>query len=545
MKPELLLNEHLGEDALGYLLNLERHQVQELVSNPDRPRWDERREAAIQRLSSVAAQLQDEVARELRWSNWLGSCGDGQSESVGTIIRQSCGGEIKSALPETDPVTTSLTALAIDLYAVLLVLGREDPRFGSHFGSATFRHPLDGRFQEAVLSDKELVKLFPHSPGQLDWQRQGNSLRSTGQGGGNQLAGFASSVITAGLDFASLAQAEVTVDSLVDGVRQMLTLVRSAIAGRPAVVPVRIGLTGVILPDTCQLLDLGWAKLRPADDRDERIVRRTALEGRLQGHSSDGDTVIIRYSGDVVLETELEYQIEVHADVGTLDSKWPNDLAALRKVDELVENVRLGILLACPDARPLIVAATWRAIIDPLSAALSVGWSDPQAIRTLTPTRLADAQAAEWAGWSKKIHDYRAAGVSVAIRRMLMATADRRLPEDVLVDAIVVWENLFGGANETTLRVSTALAWLLASTADARRDRQKRFKKIYGLRSRVVHGAPNVNQKELQKSAVEAVQVSLEALRQVFGDRTDLLRMGSGAERSEALLLGGWTEGCP
>ncbi len=125
----------------------------------------------------------------------------------------------------------------------------------------------------------------------------------------------------------------------------------------------------------------------------------------------------------------------------------------------------------------------------------------------------------------------------MAIRRMLQALAERSQQDDVLVDAVVVWENLFGAAQETTLRITTALAWLLGTDADDRAARQSRYKNLYGLRSDIVHGSDKLKVAEVPAAAEEAVQVSLAALREIFSVRQDLLQENDSGRRGNRLLL--------
>src|SRR5262249_4505530 len=149
--------------------------------------------------------------------------------------------------------------------------------------------------------------------------------------------------------------------------------------------------------------------------------------------------------------------------------------------------------------------------------------------------------AESWAEWTRAVQEHRTPEVDIAVRRMLMALNERRRPEDMLVDAVVVWENLFGATGETVFRVSSAIAWLLGEDSGDRRALQKEYKTIYDRRSDVVHG--NVTKKMNDADAVvitarRAVRISLEILRRVFSDRTDLLAIRDSAERGIALILG-------
>jgi hypothetical protein len=101
----------------------------------------------------------------------------------------------------------------------------------------------------------------------------------------------------------------------------------------------------------------------------------------------------------------------------------------------------------------------------------------------------------------------------------------RSEPDDILVDAVIAWENLFGSNQETVLRVTSALAWLIEPDSPAERSTlQSRLKKLYTLRSNVVHG--NVKKSAaLKTESQEAVSIALRSLATLFEHRPDLLAL--------------------
>lgn len=61
---------------------------------------------------------------------------------------------------------------------------------------------------------------------------------------------------------------------------------------------------------------------------------------------------------------------------------------------------------------------------------------------------------------------------------------ERRNPDDALLDAVIAWENLVGAdEGETTLRITTALAWLLNRSPSERAATEERLRVLYRLRS--------------------------------------------------------------
>lgn len=537
---ERLVYEHLGENALAYLLASDVETLRKRFNDTESFDLGAEREAALAHLIIVDEQMNNLPHEDLRaqqWISWLVSRNEPTHLSQGNVVRQVSGGE-RSQVPEgLGPLESTLADLTIDAYSGLLVMEPNESFRRTRLSVSLFRHPLNDLFQTLVLQDPELALLF--SDESETSGRSGNTYRSTGLGGGQQLWLFAENLITAGWSAALLDSTSPSGDHAIQFALIALRTIRTSIKGEKASVPVRVGLTGVLLPKGCDELDLGWAKIRKVGERDSRLARATSLEGQLQTTAPDGNTITINYSGDLVIEFNIPYVIEISPHVFDLDKDLPQVLwIGTRLIEEFTQNIRLGLLLACPDLRPILVT-TWQLAVDPLSPGSNIGWSDAGLRTGLTPTQLTEQQSDEWREWAKKIKENRTSNIGVAIRRMLMAIAERRTPEDVLVDAVIVWENLFGAKSETTFRISSSLAWLLGDSKEDRLSRQARYKKIYRQRSDVVHGVATVNMGQLQKVSSEAVQISIDALRAVFGEHAELLAHKTSEERSLHVLHAG------
>jgi len=150
------------------------------------------------------------------------------------------------------------------------------------------------------------------------------------------------------------------------------------------------------------------------------------------------------------------------------------------------------------------------------------------------------SEAEEFRLWAQRINSERRPSFDVAIRRTLSAAGARTDPQDSLVDLVIAWENLLGSRQgEPTLRVSAALGWLLASDSDAREEVRGQAAKIYALRSDVVHGNRAVPPEEATEALQRARRMTVSALRMLFDQRTDLLSLRGGDDRSRALIMGG------
>jgi hypothetical protein len=105
------------------------------------------------------------------------------------------------------------------------------------------------------------------------------------------------------------------------------------------------------------------------------------------------------------------------------------------------------------------------------------------------------------------------------------------------IDAVISWENLFGAAGETSLRVCGSLARLLhPNDSPTRTAFFKRTKKIYDKRSRLVHGGEQrLTHAEAAKLRDESVDIAMDAWRAVL--ESEMLREAKDSAARGILVL--------
>jgi len=539
---ERSLYEHMGEDALGYVLSVDLGSLRERFQDRDQHPLNANQEVVLQQLVLLDEQMQTWQAGSDTAAQWASKLTEISAVppnlAVGIAARTLSGGAVPVIPSDLSDIEQQLIRLTVENYPGLIVRQSDDP-FDRRFSlpARMFQHPANEEFQRLARLDPDLQRLFTEENETSG--RVGSVIRSTGQGGGIQLWTLAEMLIQSGWSMACLTHVVPTPEQFIESVRFSLRTMREAINGRPATVPARVGLTGILFPEGVTEMDLGWGRIRKVDARDDVYVRSTTLNGQLTGTNQRGETAIINYSGDLVLEMDVPFAIDLR-EINIMTEGWPKEMrVSYEAVAMAVENLRLGLLLAFPSER-VVLHTSWQTIVDPFTQGRFAGWNgDITRAVGLMPTQLTRSRVTNWKTWATRIGRKRIPTIGVAIRRMLAAVAERRTPEDVLVDSVIVWENLFGARTETTLRVSSSLAWLLGSSSEDRRIKQSRYKKIYDFRSQVVHGDPAVNEIRLQVYATEAVQISIDALSKIFKDRPDLLDVTKSEERSIEIMHAG------
>jgi hypothetical protein len=531
------VRELLGDRLLRYVLNVDQRASLERDALSGTGRLATAT-LLVELVGSGTFMPDDDQARRFDVPRILGTRLPPSDLTLANMLRVQSGG-LASLVPQTaDAVANVMLILLPDRYPLLLI--PEDRYFGigASLPGMSPDHPVRSAVEAAIRADAELSRVFNEHD---EFGLAGYSTRSTGQGSGIQSVGFPVQQINNAWERAQLATDDPTFDDVAAAMLANLDAIRVAVRKAPATVPSCIGLTGVLLPDEVDVLDVGWGRVRRATEKERRRASLFGGGGQLRNTLPSGDTIEISYGGDLVLEADAPYTVDIgHPDN---DAPWTGvgPLAHTRTA-EWLESLRLGLALAIADLdEPMNVVPSWQTFIDPLgSIGNRSGWDTRQAAGII-PRQLSTTQAESWRVWSGHVQKHRRAEVNIAVRRMLMALTERRRPEDMLVDAVVVWENLFGASGETVFRISAALARLLATSAADRLAKQQDYKSIYTLRSDLVHG--NVSKKIndvnlLAATARRAVRVSLDVLRTVFCDRADLLEIPNSSDRGLAVILG-------
>jgi hypothetical protein len=527
------LREVLGNHFLLYVLALNGEAaLAEALETPT----DQQRTLleSLTQLVDPAVIPDDSFGRQIELAHRFGMSLPEQTRSLANLLRETASGALPLLPVTDDPVLEGLFALLSSVYPVLLLPDAVIGPFGPQISSPEHNHPGKAQLEQAIQQDPVLTKLFTTHSESTGWT--GSTLRAN-VGGSIQLWGFAGRQIVLAWQAAKLDSQIPAFDEVADRLIQQITQIRQAIQGKKVNVPVRVGLTGVLLPASLEELDLGWARVRRATALDRAVASRTGIEGKLQTTTADGETVTIEYGGDLVVELEMPYILLLEE--LRLEAGWPEELSELsQQLTDKLDSIRLGLVLGLDSPDPVNVVTTWQLILDPLANALHPAWSDPKRVPNLVPRQLTTEEVDNWGIWAKRVHKHRTPSVAVSVRRMLQAVGSRHSSDDVLVDAVIVWENLFGASQETTLRISSSLAWLLGTDASDRAERQKNYKRLYGVRSGIVHGsAKKVKPEILVTHSREAVLISIEALRAVFSTRTELLKLPTSEERSIAAML--------
>ncbi|MFF5232065.1 hypothetical protein [Dactylosporangium sp. NPDC000521] len=534
-----LCSELLGNDLLAYALSCRPDELDALGSSTLAPSQAQAEVANI--LSAIHSQIPEDVGVEDIERVFRGVLMDLDQENRPRIVRMhhyTSGQEVTFLADNDDMVEFNLRNLALDVYPAFLL--PPDREFGSmpqtvniHVSSLAHRHPASAAFLHAVMADPLLQRAFPTDTEYSG--KTGYAYTNAGSAWSLQLLRFPNVLLERA--WRQLAASERTPVAFSERAAEELKIARRLVQGRTSVVTLRHALAGVLLPPgTHATLDCGV--LREATQQDWEVVPEH-VKGMVETSTAAGETISIHYEGDIVLDYNFPLRMRIQEwDPDNLRGEFPPDLPYPSEVGSTLTRLRFSLVLAAPrDGRVLLLPA-WQTIDLPLSSGSGIGFADLKSNPSILPTQLTQTEFDEWMTLYTKLGTKSAKRLELAFGRILRAMSERREPVDMLVDAVIAWENLFGTKEgEPTLRVTSSIAILLEQNFEARAKLRKRLTDIYNLRSDVVHGNRNLEYSEYPQ-CFEALDIAIKVLKVMILDRPDILDLPDGAQRSNRLILG-------
>jgi hypothetical protein len=182
---------------------------------------------------------------------------------------------------------------------------------------------------------------------------------------------------------------------------------------------------------------------------------------------------------------------------------------------------------------PVIPIFTWSTTLMPFQTGFAI--STFFQLPTRTPNINVSEIKTNVEKWAIKINEEYTTKIDVAIKRIVTSVTQRIDSADSLIDAVMVWENLVGTANEVSFRITASMAKLLEEELEKRKDVQKVLRKIYDIRSKVVHGSIK-DEKEIKEASNKAIGYAIELLKKSFSRGKDWLEKSSECRSNEILL---------
>lgn len=434
------------------------------------------------------------------------------------------GGSIP-AFQTGDSVVDALAPLAAEVYPLVLAAA-----FVRHPGESIFLvrpplgHPSEKRFEEAVLADEDLSRLFPqHSPDGISTSTK--IIANTGRGGGVQLATFSNLVLNSAYVLMRM-RLQLGADEFRTAISEVTEIIRQAARGEATSVPAWIGVGNVAIPDE---VELPWGMLRPYPYPTE--LELVPMEAR-PSVAGEEQTVL-----GMILETSYEYRIDIGAELNYEEPfEWPGDMEEQRsRLDQRFGLASLAFVLAVDRTPPVACTRLWNLVFDPLSLGSGVSWN-PNSHPSVSFHIVSEGECKRVGEWAKTLDLIKARKMEISQRRILSAITDRSNPVDGFVDVVIAWENIFAGTSqgELSFRICAAMSKLLSSDESERLAKHKELVDLYNKRSKVVHGSQDLGSSDAMKYRDAALDALVRSLRRLYSDYPELL---DDTDRSKKIIL--------
>lgn len=457
-----------------------------------------------------------------------------QGTTVSSWLRLQSGGELKP-VTHSDELIRSLLILARDTWPIYLCLLPPPTEWFPDLGIVhTYSHPSNNEFLRLALSDSAIRKLFPRAPNQLPdedglFEINSDIAMSSGRGGTYQLVSLPYSILN-NARYRQLVKGDSdSLDTYLTYVIEILEEVRELAQGKEITIPVLVGLANMTVPEGIRVTTpLGV--IRPPRIEDKYLLNPfDDAWGQL--------TAVLETTQPLKLFGKRDWNVARNeANSSRYYEQFRSRFEQYQQWSErTVTLIRFALLLTSNDAL-LAPAPITRTEFDPLQPIPSRSWmlfvGQPSGINTL------DEEAAErFKTWAGRVQQQHPAQLDLGMRRLVSAASTRLDPIDSFIDAVICWENMFGASPESTFRVCGAMACLLEPSDSAkRRALFTSLKKLYEVRSKVVHGAKELTGREASEYRVEAVRYALEAMRLLY-TYPDVLNAEDSAVRGRDVLL--------
>jgi hypothetical protein len=525
----------LGDTFLAYVLDLDTEDSSPLAEKlASRPRGSEILDSLVRVVHS--SRTENESEARYRVGQLLGQYTEGSRKTLAAQMRDHVTGRHVDVIPTRDPVFDLLALEAVSVYPLFLLPLQQPMDVLLTVTTALHQSPNRDRLEREILADESLRQMFPGDSAKESSGSQ-SYMVSPSHAGSFDLTDVSETILTSSWSLACLTVLVPSLDDLISALKRCIEMARRVASGEMIQVPSRVGIFGPIPPPQFESTSIAAGVLRSLDSRDKQFLEMAGLTGESNYADETGHAASFRIAGDLVLELETSYRAEFHEveDLSDFDTPWLSDMEHHYKSEsDATDRVRLALALVDPQ-KPIAARTSWHWNFDLLSRGSQISWSRPE-LSSVIPTRLAPDQLAQWFSLGNlcesEFKDRAKFGVSV--RRALSAMSLRADPDDILIDSVIVWENLFGTSSETVNRVCTSMALLLADDFEDRRRILTACKKLYDLRSKVVHGASS--DVPYEKSQ-EALSFALRTIRELLENRPGLLRSRTSELRSQEIFL--------
>ena len=503
----------MGHRVLGHILNIEEEKALDVING--NLALDPQRLAVLSAFIQICRQIRmrsiDQANVDFSFFNGLTQIVQNERH-IFNIWREQLGGERYSPT-NLDPLVEIAARLALEIYPLSLIkFPLDNPLFvNTFFHQGLILYGLNEHklLLKKIMEDPSISKIFTQV-GKNELETQGQYSASTGRGGSIQLAVFPTTLIANAYELMRL-RGIISQEKLVEAIEEVVNMIRQVAEGNLIKVPAFVGFHNVGLNDF-DYLEIEWGKIRVYNEEFMELIPQEARPSILGGEK--------KFLGFIL---EVEYPYKVDFEPWQENADWPHELEEGRQyLANLKENVSLTFALSVERDPPIGITPAWTLIVDPLSQGTSISWS-PRPLSPMPHYLFCSDQQESIKHWASLIKGSRDEKIRIAIRRIVSSINERMNPIDGFVDAVIAWENLFGGEAELSYRISISIAKLLEESEECRLKLQKKVVDYYNDRSKIIHGVKEITYDEAVRKRNECLSIALASMKKLYEEYQNLL----------------------
>ena len=524
-----------GDAFVAYVLAV---TVEELDAIPPTPE----RTSAVDLLAAMASPPLV-VDEKLDWDHVYRLVGPGGAMA----LHLSCGGSIPPTFTADDSTVVALRRCVLEAFSLLLLPPPENPVHSILFAGISAAamdvqsHPILVR---QILEDEALRELFL-APDDINvWRTlpedhlrriSADHFWATGEGGTAFVGLIAANLICHALIMTAVTGDDVTSEAALHHAGQGLTTARALARGQKTKVPFIVTLSDISFENEAGPADTSYGPLRKVCPLAAGILH---TPGVFTDHRFRQPTLaLITEVTDCSVHSERRWPTDQSSDGSWFDKTASARNAVRREVSASVAKLRYAMLLASSDIEYLVPSPIGYFSVNPLGGCNAAPPLEPtgSAINRQSGV-IGQVTSHDIAIWSRRVDTEHPNSLDFGMRRLLSAIT-RPNPIDGFVDAVLCWENLFGGAAETTLKVTGSLTVLLEPDNGKRQALFRELKKLYTTRSDIVHGNKEPDRSAAIAFRKRATEIARQAMKAAY-DVPGLLDLPTSADRNVRMLVG-------
>ena len=503
-----------GHDFLAYILNVPVDSIKEVLSHNGTSLTLNR----IQVLKAI-----DQLALTLKNSR-QGNQSFGFSDRINLSLQEEVVNNWRNSISpprlmkKTGPKLEDLFCEYAAKSYVFNLLPKND--FMSHpWGPELHGTKLYNNLVDEIIADSDFSKLFHTIDTENFFGTHGMVYNSFGSGRSIQAVGLMDQVLNAAIQRMFISEEDSAYD-LQKAVKSCLKDIRRTINGHNVKVECVTIYEGICLPQGTKL-KIGGSYLQPLTKKFAKLFGRVLEIPKSQNG----------WMG-CILVSKVPYYMHI---IENPDDAKRRERPEIEFTTTPPEVNLLPLIVSLAFDSKVGLKSRLTKFLDPLGG---TGYSFSRSNHSRLRQKIATKdEVSKLETISKIVSSKKIANIQVATNRYISALNNRTDSTDVLLDAVIGLENLFGQRSEISFAIANSVSRMLYDDYDERLRAFKELKDIYAARSTVVHGdTKQKNKLNVPEFSEKAIDFLGRSLMIMISKKPELIDFSS-ADRVKAIAL--------